>query len=179
MFDNGEPSDLTSALRELVTPALCPRFRHLRLTHCDRTHEIHPVLKALTEARCAPSLANPNGAPLRRVELNLRCESTLLTTKFAAAIHPSEVTTSNLGESVVCVATLGIPEREREVQTYYLDGSTIRLFVKNRLSHQRSVTGLRPKCAARTLLLLRSLELGTLTRTHVRTNTLRGDSVAT
>ncbi|KAF8169279.1 hypothetical protein K438DRAFT_2024702 [Mycena galopus ATCC 62051] len=118
IFDNGEPSDLTSALRELGDPALCPRLRHLRLTHCDRTDEIHPVLKALIEARCAPTLANPNGAPLRRVELNLRCESTLLTTKFAAAIHPSEVTISNPGESVVCVATLGIPEREREEQTY-------------------------------------------------------------
>ncbi|KAF7356312.1 hypothetical protein MVEN_00963500 [Mycena venus] len=116
IFDDGEPSDLTPALRELGDSTLCPRLRHLRLTHCDYTEEIHPVLKALIETRCA--LANPNGAPLRTVKLNLRCDSTLLTTKFAAAIHPSEVAISNPGETrVVCAATLGIPESEREEQT--------------------------------------------------------------
>ncbi|KAF8180031.1 hypothetical protein K438DRAFT_1725683 [Mycena galopus ATCC 62051] len=118
LFNNGEPSDLSSALQELADPALCPRLRHLRLTHCDRTDKIHPVLKTLIEARCAPSLANLNGASLRRVELNLMCESTLLTTKFAAAMHPSNVTISNPGEMAICTATVGIPESEREEQTY-------------------------------------------------------------
>ncbi|KAJ7226958.1 hypothetical protein GGX14DRAFT_627625 [Mycena pura] len=111
--DDVEASDLASALRELGDLSLCPRLSQLRLANCDRTDEIHPILKALVEARCAR--ANPNGAPLCTVELNLLRDSTLLTTEFAAAMHPSEVTISNpAGERFdsVRTATLGIQEIE-------------------------------------------------------------------